>query len=348
VLLARIAAEQVVPAVPVDGLSPNSGNADHPAVAFNEYGRGFVTAAQTQSNRLFAGQLTSRAGLGPVGPVDSQPNSAPPFAAPGIAGLNSMLIAWQESTATGAEIRLRYAPTPGNLGAEQVVSNPLLGLTDATAGLFTGGDSAGDAAAAWVQGSGGQLSVVAAQLMTPPSAPSPQIPFTYSTGPEPVLSWSSVRELWGPVTYAVTVDGQPIARTQSTSMQVPSPLTDGPHTWQVTAINLAGAQSAGPQATVWVDTTPPRLLMWLGGRARIGLRIRAGVTASDVPDPLEPGARASGVSKVLIRWGDGSRSALRAGATHTYKRAGLYRLVATATDRAGNVVTIAHYLRILP
>jgi hypothetical protein len=163
-----------------------------------------------------------------------------------------------------------------------------------------------------------------------------------------VLSWSAAREPWGPVTYVVTIDGRPLARTQGTSMQVPAQLTDGPHAWQVTAINLAGAQSAGAPATMWVDTTPPRLLVSLGGRARVGARIRASVIASDLPDPLEPGARASGVAKVLVRWGDGSKQTRRTGGTHSYRRAGLYRLVATATDRAGNAVTIAHYLRILP
>jgi hypothetical protein len=348
VLMARVVAATVTPAVPVDGLSPGSASADQPSVAVNEYGRGFVTAAQTQSNRLFAGQLNTNDALGTLGRIDSQPNSALPFAAPGIAGLSSMLIAWQQSTSSGAAITLRYAPTLGNLGPEQVVSNPLQGPTDAAAGLFTGGDGAGDAAAAWVQGSGAMQSIVVAQLFTPPGAPAPSQSLTYSRSATPVLSWSPSRDSWGPVTYAVSLDGQPFAQTQNTSLPISGGLIDGPHRWQVAAVNLAGAQTAGPNATVWVDTTPPRLQVTLGGRARAHKRIRLGVLAKDIPASLERGAQASGIANVRVRWGDRSAGLARHGAWHRFTRSGLYRVVVSASDRAGNTVTIAHYLRILP
>jgi hypothetical protein len=348
VLVARVVAETVSPPVPIDGLSVGAGSAEQPAVAVNEYGRGIVSAAQIQSDALFGGQLNTNEAPGALGRLDSQPNSALPFAAIGIAGLSSMLVAWQESTPTGAEIRLRYAQTVGNLGPEQVVSNPEQGPTDAAAGLFADGDSAGDAAAAWVQGSGGQLSIVAAQLFTSPSAPAPSPSFAYSRTATPVLSWSASREVWGPATYAVTLDGRPFAQTQQTSLPVTPGLIDGPHRWQVTAINLAGARNAGSTATVWVDTTPPRLQFTLGGRPRIRARVRVNVGAVDIANPQEPGSQASGVAKVRIRWGDGSKLSSGRHASHRYRRAGLYRVVVTDTDRAGNVTSIAHYLRILP
>ena len=49
---------------------------------------------------------------------------------------------------------LRYASDGSDLDPEQVVSSPALGPTDADQGLAAAGDVAGDAAAAWVQGSG--------------------------------------------------------------------------------------------------------------------------------------------------------------------------------------------------
>jgi hypothetical protein len=347
VLLARMVAEHAVAAVPVDGLSAASGDAAAPAVAVNEFGRGFVTAAQTQSGDLFAGQLSTDGVLTGLGRLNSVPNGAPPQAAPGIAGLNAMLIAWPRTTPTGVEIRLRYAPAPGELGPEQIASAPPVGPTDAVAGLVSGGDRAGDAAVAWLQGSAGQREIVTAQLFVPPSAPAPKQSFSYSRSAEPVLSWSPGRDAWGPLTYAVSIDGVQVARTQSTSMKVPIPLTDGPHGWQVTAINLGGAGAAGARSTVWVDTLPPRFEVALGGRDRIGSRVRATVIARDLPAPDKPGAQASGLAQVVIRWGDGSKSNGRS-ASHAYVRAGLFRVKVTATDRAGNQLTIARYLRILP
>jgi hypothetical protein len=115
----------------------------------------------------------------------------------------------------------------------------------------------------------------------------------------------------------------------------------------VTAINLGGAQTVGAPSTVWVDTIPPSFLVALGGRARVGAKVRATVVARDFPARDDPGEHTSGIAKVVIRWGDGSRSTGRT-SSHKYARAGLYRLNFTASDRAGNQLTIARYLRILP
>jgi len=338
--------------VTVDRLSVGSGSAGQPAIAMNEYGRGLVTAAQNQTNLLFGGQLGTNGTLGALGRIDSLPNNALPYAAPGIAGLSSLLVAWQESSPSGAEIRLRYAPSPGNFGTEQVASNPLQGPTAAAAGLFTGGDRAGDAAAAWVQGAAGQHSIVVAQVFQPPGQPAPGASFAYSTSANPVVVWSPSGNPWGPVNYAISVDGAPVAQTPSTSLRVPAALTDGPHRWQVGAVNLGGVVTAGPTATVWVDTTPPRVLLALGGRgrARAQALVRLRIAASDPSNPSQPGARASGLAKIRIRWGDGhSRLVHRrvSRSSHKYARPGLYRLIVSATDHAGNTTSIAHYVRIV-
>ena len=161
----------------------------------------------------------------------------------------------------------------------------------------------------------------------------------------PILSWASAREDWGPLVYRVSLDGSVIAQTSGTSLAVP-PLIDGPHSWQVTAVNLAGATSTGAAATVWVDTTPPHLQMGITGRRRVGALIDLSVAASDLPDPVEPGARASGIASVSISWGDGAHSTRRDGATHRYRRPGVYRIVVGAKDRVGNQTTISRVVRI--
>jgi hypothetical protein len=57
------------------------------------------------------------------------------------------------------------------------------------------------------------------------------------------------------------------------------------------------------------------------------------------------------VASVSVGWGDRSPRVTRPRLTrlrHAYRHAGLYRLTVRATDAAGNVTTVARYLRILP
>ena len=88
-----------------------------------------------------------------------------------------------------------------------------------TRGSSPAGDVAGDAAVAWVQGSGASTSIVAAQLFQAPGgvrAP----PTASATSPRrhPVLVWSASSELWGAPTYVVRVDGVAIGQTTATSL----------------------------------------------------------------------------------------------------------------------------------
>jgi hypothetical protein len=348
VLLTRLIAEQVQATTGADGLStPGTSNAGQAAVTMNEYGRGFVTAALTPSNELVTDELATNGAPAGVQAVDAG-SAGPPYAAPGLAGLTSTLIAWQQNVGATPAIALRYAQNGSSLGATEIVSDPLEGAADAAAGLQAGGDGDGDAVAAWVQGSPGGSSIVADQMFVGPGEPAPPTGLVYSRTPQPTLSWTAAREDWGPLTYTVTVDGQQIGQTEGTSLIVPAGLIDGPHVWQVSATNLAGEQSQGRRATVFVDTTPPRMRFSLTGTPVVGSPVGLSLNPSDAPAPLEPGARASGVGKVAVRWGDGARAASQAGASHSYARAGLYRIKVTVTDRAGNPITIARYLRVLP
>jgi hypothetical protein len=340
-----------------DGVSASDGasaggpeGADQPQVAVTEYGTGFVTSETTASHALYATTLADNESPGQTERIDSLPNSDAPDAAPASAGLISNLIAWQQTPgiAGPAEIRVRYAPDGADLNAEQVVSNPAFGATDADEGLVAAGDVAGDAAAAWVQGSGASTSIVAAQLFQPPGGFVPSNSFRYVTAASPLLFWSPSAELWGGPIYTLRIDGVPVGQTTATQMVAPAPLANGRHTYQLSAVNRAGLTTNAPVATVFVDTVAPRAHWKLTGSSIVGTREQLRISYTDPPPAGLPTSAASGVSTVYANWGDGSPRARirRTTASHLYTRIRTDKITITLTDRAGNRTVIVHKLKI--
>jgi hypothetical protein len=264
-----------------------------------------------------------------------------------------MLIAWQQTQVpSGATIVVRYAQDGVDLGPLQTASSTAQGPTEADAGLAAGGDSNGDAVVAWVQGIRGQFTIDAAQLYQAPGAPTPTTSLLqYSKTPQPALSWTPARESWGPLTYTVTLDGQAIGQTTSTSFGLPTPLVDGPHNWTVAATNPAALTSTSSRTTLFVDTQPPELRIRIAGRARVGATVATLLAYLDPPNPAEPGAQASGIASVDVSFGRRGPVIPATGLTivrHVFTRPGLYELTVTATDKAGNATTISRWLRIRP
>ena len=138
-------------------------------------------------------ELGSNGAYGPVVQVNSLPATAPSYPVPGVAGLFSTLVAWQQTPATAgpAEIRVRYEPRASTLGLELVLSSPAQGPTDAALGLAATGDGGGDAAVAWVQGAAGSSQIVVDQMYQPPGAASVAKKLSYSRTTQPVLRWSA-------------------------------------------------------------------------------------------------------------------------------------------------------------
>ncbi len=365
VLVNRLVASEYTGAGAGDGLTtPGSEDAGQPRVAVQEYGAGFVTSEHSQSHNLFAMTVSNNDGLGGVGQLNSLTEQSDPDAVPATAGTISTLIAWQQDPGVAGlpEIRVRYAANGSQLGPEEVVSSPAQGPTDADQGLAAGGDLAGDAAIAWVQGTGSQTQIVAGQLFQAPGSPSPSTLFRYATSPEPILSWSPASELWGPPGYVVNVDGAVIANTAATQVRSPVALAQGRHSWQVTAVNMAGLTRVSQAATVFVDSLAPRLSLRISGPRHVGARIKIAVDYSDT-HPGVPRSAASGVSFVQVRWGDGSKPDPRENenknhshsllhpkiihrAFHVYKRRGTYRVTVTVKDRAGNKTVKTQRVRI--
>ena len=340
-----------------DGVSAADGavtggaeGADQPQTAVTEYGTGFVTSETDQTHQLFATTVVNSDARGQTERVDSLPNSDAPDAVPATAGLVSNLIAWQQTPgeAGTAEIRVRYAADGLNLGPEQVVSDPSLGATDADAGLAAAGDVSGDAAIAWVQGAGASTRIVAAQLFQAPGGFVASNSFRWSTTATPHFLWSGAAELWGSPTYTLRIDGAAVTQTAGTQAVITTPLSNGRHSYQLAAVNLAGLSTSSAPATIFIDTVHPRATWKLTGTSIVNTSERLRVAYTDPPPSGLPRTTASGVDTVYVRWGDGSPKARlrRTTASHIYKRASTYTLRLTIKDRAGNTTVITHKIKI--
>ena len=153
------------------------------------------------------------------------------------------------------------------------------------------------------------------------------------------------------MTYTVTVDGQQIAQTQATSLAVLIVLSDGPHSWSVTATNPAGQTAQTRPATVFVDTVAPTAQLRLFGKRQVHKRLHVLVSYTDPPPPGEPAADASGVASVLVDWGDANVSHLKLGwhrSFHRYTAPGTYTITTVVTDKAGNVGRAVLVVKIKP
>jgi hypothetical protein len=337
-----------------DGLAGSaSDGADDPQITMGEYGHGWVTSSRTGANDLIATALGDDGASWGTTKVNSLAELSAPDGVPATAGLFSNLVAWQQNPGSGgqSEIHVRYAPAGGTLGPEIVASSGAQGPTDADSGLVGAGDVAGDSALAWVQGPPGATQIVVAQLYQPPGPFGPVGGLRYVTTAQPQLSWSQSHEPWGPVTYAVTIDGTQTGQTRATALVVPTALANGPHAWSVTATNAAGQTAQTRAASVFVDTVPPTAALTLYGTKQIGKRLHTFLAYGDAPPAGAPAADASGVATAVLNWGDGTVVRLQTGSHrsfHAYARPGTYTITATVVDRAGNLDDAVIHVKIKP
>jgi hypothetical protein len=347
VLMNRLRGSQYDGAVAADGGVAGAGD---PNVAMTEYGQGFVTSEG--SNNVIGLELGNNGAASGVFQINTFGNHSQPNPVPAIAGLFSDLIAWQQDPGSGgpAENRVRYEPRASTLGPEMVLSSPASGATDAARGLVVSGDVAGDAAVAWVQGTGASTEIVAERLYQPPATATPPKTTAYTRSAEPALSWTPSGSRWGPIVYTVTLDGVQIVQTGATVIRVGAPLHDGPHSWRVTASNPAGESSTSRTATVFVDTVAPRISATVNGARHPGASLTLRMFYRDAPPAGLPARDASGVAGLLtIRWGDGTVTRVKPGThtlIHTYRKTGRYRITIVIADKAGNQRTLVRRLQI--
>jgi PKD domain len=353
-LMRRLRGSQFEPVTQPDGVAVGGASgADDARVAMGEFGAGLITAEHTDSNQLFATLLGSNGVSIGTGRFDSLTNASAPHAVPAMVGASADLVAWQEEPQGGGppEVRARFSTDGLTFGPELVVSSPASGPVNASDGLGAAGDYSGNAVLAWVQGSGDSTKIVADQLYQPPGSFGASIKFRYVRSARPVLSWSQSRDHWGPVRYALSIDGAMVTQTTRTSLLVPGLLGEGPHSWLVTASNPAGLSVSSKPARVWIDTLPPTVQFTISGVRRVGRTVHLSLAASDVPPPPTPPNSASGIASVLVKFGDGTGYRIRRATyrhDHVYTRARLYTVTIVVQDRAGNKTTATRTIKIAP
>ena len=347
VLMRRLRGSRYESLATPDGLrTPAAEGAVSPQIAESDYSDGFITSARDASNQVYATFLKFGGVSDALVRVDSLASVTPPHAVTTTNGLFSGLVAWQHDPGPSGVPDVRFRLSEGNgFGPETVASSPALGPTDASRGLFAAGDFEGDVVIAWVQGIGASTQIVTAQLWHPPAGFAPIGKSGYVRTARPVVAWSPAGQQWGTVTYTVSVDGSVVAQTTSTALRLPA-LGEGPHRWQVTAANQAGAATAAATVSLFVDRIAPTLSFTVAGPMRARSRLRLRPRYADLPPTGLPAADASGVSAVTVDWGDGTRARLPAGASHTYARPGRYRVTVSVRDRAGNAATLTRALTI--
>lgn len=233
----------------------------------------------------------------------------------------------------------RVVPGPG---PDTRLTDPGLGAVDPKTGFDVAGDRTGDFAFAFIQGSADARRLVIASYDRLPGA------FAISTSSKnwrnvvkSPLAWGTALELWGPLTYTVLIDGKPVLQSQTTKATLPvGALSEGLHTWRVTATDRRGQSVTTPVKPLKVDTVAPTASFSVKRKKRV---VTVTAKASDV---IPPSGKAAGIKYVRIDWGDGSGFTQARKATHAYGRTGSFTVRVSATDRAGNVVVAERVIRI--
>ena len=204
-------------------------------------------------------------------------------------------------------------------------------------GMAGGSTRVSDHVVVFVQGTGGEKRLVAAVHDDPPARPLGQ----NTTGLRRLerFKWAPARDLWGQTLYRVMVDEEQIAETTDTELPVlPGMVSDGTHSWYVIAVDRRGQTTAGPPRTLRIDNTPPLLRASIGRKGRrVGIRIRRFA---------DRGTRPSGISRIVVSFGNGRRISIGSGTRYTYPRGGSYRLRVSGYDRAGNRTDITRTFNI--
>jgi hypothetical protein len=206
----------------------------------------------------------------------------------------------------------------------------------------------GETAVVWLQGALGATTLMVDQMYQPPG-PFLTRTLRYTTTSQPVFSWTRPHG-WGPMHYSLAIDGSVVGQTYGSSGPPAAPVPDGPHRWQVFAANPGGQQSKTKVAPVFIDTVAPRVRLKLRGAPVPGSKLRGNVSYVDRPPPGEPPSDASGVTSVIVRWGDGTSTRVRLGthaADHAYRHPGRYRITVLVSDRAGNLTRLATKLKVV-
>lgn len=326
----------------VDGIGFGGDTAVSTNIEMNGRGEGLATTG-TAAKGAYVSVLHDDRFFTPV--LLNAPNNVLSVPTGDLAENNEGYVAWMQGTsaetatvrARGYDIDLAKRTVPGPL-PETEVSNPAFGAVDPKGGLDLAGNRVSDTVIVFVQGTGDGRRLVSGGFDRKPGILSTSTTSRYRNLKRPPLAWSASFDLWGPLTYRASIDGVQVGETQTTRLALGTDLTDGPHTWTVTATDRRGQTATSKPGTLRVDATPPSLTFSLGGVKRAGRTLSLAATAADAV----PG---SGVRRVLINFGQGGNVVGRK-ASHVYSRPGTYTVRVSATDKAGNVVVVKRAITI--
>lgn len=353
VLVSALRGSAVDAPILADGTPSEADGANGPRLAADGSGFGLLVSTRQSSHQVFAQLLRRRV---PAIRLDSTQSRAPAFPVVALAGSTQALVAWQnDGGATPAQIVGRRGTLIGKgelagsgFVPEQALSDPLAGPAQADRGLEASADRFGDLLVGFVQGSG---TPAAARRVSVSYYDVPPRPFSVTStdrfGPRalPLLTWDPALDAFGPVSYEVSIDGALPFPATGPQARPRTPLSDGEHRLQVTALDSQGQRTAAPLRAVRVDTRSPRARVSVRGARRVGRSLRITVAASD--PPRTAGRRTSGVARIIVSFGDGTRRrTVRRSTLHSYGRAGRFRLLVTVVDRAGNISRYRPVVRI--
>jgi hypothetical protein len=335
----KLVGSQFDPPAVIDGQPfPSPDSVGPPRIDINGRGEGY--AASASGGTAFGAVIKDRklnpgVPLGPTFPGQGLPVPAVDQAGDGlIAWLNPDTAIHARAYDNRRESRRVQAPqrdTPLSSGSAASLS-----------GLEAAADRAGDVVVAFLQGVPGSRAVMAASFDRAPGAFRLSSGTTWRNAARVPLKWSESFELWGPVTYAVEVDGRVVGQTSTTAFALPPALPDGRHRWRVIATDRRGQVTRTSRRLLRHDATLPRATVRVSGTRRRGRVVRVRVTATDANPAGRP---ASGIGRVRIAFGDGARAS-GPQAAHRYRRRGRFTVQVTVRDRAQNAVVVTRQIAI--
>ena len=332
----RLVGSQFEPPLQVDGVGFGGDQSATTSIEMNGRGEGIATTG-TAGQGTFVSLLHDDTFFPAV--RVNQPNNVAPVPIGDLGENNEGFVAWIQGVtplaatvhAVGYDIDLAKRTVPGPL-ADTEISNPDFGPVDVDGGLDLAVNRVSDAVAVFIQGIGDGRRLVSAGFDRKPGILSTSTTSRPRKIKRPQLAWSQSFDLWGPLTYRAEVDGVVVGETQATRLPLLTSLADGVHPWKVTATDRRGQTAVSKPGLLRVDSTPPVLTFSVAGVKKAGRTLTVTASASD----RAPG---TGVQRVVIAFGDGSRTVARR-ARHVFAKRGTYSVRVSATDKAGNVTVV--------
>lgn len=333
----RLVGSQFEAPIQVDGLGFGGDQSTSTTIGMNGRGEGVATTGSAAKGTFVS--LLHDDTFFPAVHINPANNIAPRPVGD-LAENNDGYVAWMQgttpltATVQGVfyDVRLdkRTVPAPGPVTA---LSSDALGPVDTSGGLDMAVDRVGDAVAVFIQGVGDARKLVYGGYDRLPGILSTSTTQRFRNIARPGLAWSTSFDLWGPITYTAEVDGVVVGQTQTTRLPLVAPLTDGVHSWKVTATDRRGQTYVSKPGLLKVDTVAPTLAFSVAGVRQPGRTQTVKVTTADPPAGAAAG---SGVRRVRVSFGDGAVATMST-ASHAYRKGGTFTVRVSSTDNAGNV-----------